>query len=113
MEEKQQEQCFVLETAGDGAECIVVSESNLKQSLHTAMCTCDEAWDKCETGGIQEIIKTLDDDDSWTHYYPSYEQFAWDYDVEDGAVHIVRLTKSPAVLSPRRKRGIDKEQVEK
>ncbi|HKS27776.1 MAG TPA: hypothetical protein VJS44_08150 [Pyrinomonadaceae bacterium] len=92
--DKPQQQFFVIETTGDGAECVIVPESDLKQSLHDKMCSCTESWDACATEGIQELCRSLDDDDSWTHHYPDYQRFSWDYDVEDGSVRIVRLTTS-------------------
>jgi len=91
--ETEKQSRFVLETEGDGAACVIVTEAHLRQALHGRLCTCQEEWVKCGTPNIKEIIKSLDDDDEWSHPYPEYQRLKWEFRFEDGAVSVIRLAE--------------------
>lgn len=83
---------YVMITEGDGSECLVFAEQDLKQALHTRLCTCNSPWAKCDTDGVKLIVESLDDDDEWTHPYPGHERTAWSVEFEESTVQVVRLT---------------------
>lgn len=87
-----QKRYYVMITEGDGAECLIFAEQDLKQALHTRLCTCHADWAKCDTDGVKALVESLDDDDEWSHPYPEHERMAWRTTFEDGAVQVVRLT---------------------
>lgn len=83
---------YVVESGGDGAEAILcATETDMKQAVHDLQCCggCDAAT--CDTAGIADCMRSLDDDDYWSHHYPDYQRFSWGLDLEDGYIRVLNL----------------------
>lgn len=90
--EQDKDQMFVIATSGDGAGAKIVTGSCLKQAVHAALCTCLNPPSDCESTGVPELIASLDDDDSWTHPYPSGKRNHWGHAFEDGGIDVFVLS---------------------
>lgn len=55
----EEKRYYVIITEGDGAECLIFAEQDLKQALHTRLCTCHTEWDKCDTDGVKQLIESV------------------------------------------------------
>lgn len=91
------DELFVIAVDGDGATCAVVPKADLKSELHKLMCTCDASWDTCETEYVTDACESLDDDDAWTHPYPTGKRFHWSYVTEEEPITVTRVTGSRGV----------------
>jgi hypothetical protein len=88
---------YLVAASGDGAESRLVSGANLQQALHDALCSGEHAWTDCDLEDVVATVKSIDDDDAWTHDYPDYKRSQWHENYEDGSVRIIRVTETPAI----------------
>lgn len=88
------EQLYSITSTGDGAETIIVGESQLHEELHRVFCACGKPWQECDEdeGRMKRTIETLDDNDAWTHEYPNYLRHIWQDHGEDYTVTVARVT---------------------
>lgn len=86
-------QLYVISVTGDGGQTTIVEESQLKQALHEAYCSCGKGLDKCEDEVIANTIARLDDPEEWTQNYPTYERHIWLDHGEDYTVQVMRVSR--------------------
>ncbi len=88
------EPLFVMIAHGDGARCWIVPESKLHEELHDCYCIAasDHKWENCRVEGVLPMVLAIDEDDSWTRWYPDYERFSYADHGEDYRLEIVRLS---------------------
>jgi hypothetical protein len=69
---------YSVETSGEeGAVCVVVAGSRLHQTVHDYLCTCGSPGTGCETPVVRDALRTLDEDEHWSHHHPTYLRHEW------------------------------------
>jgi hypothetical protein len=85
-------QLYVISVTGDGGQTTVVEESQLKQALHEAYCSCGKQWDKCEDEVVKLTLAKTDAEEQWTRHYPDYKRHIWTDHGEDYTVQVMRVS---------------------